>query len=84
MLVQRPVRAVLMIIAEVIPEPLSQVVLVEHDHVVETFAADRADQALDAGILPGRAWRHELLFQSEVKGSPHKFQTVNTIGSQSR
>ena len=31
---QRPVRAVLMIIAEVVPGPLAQVMLVEHDHMV--------------------------------------------------
>jgi hypothetical protein len=52
-LVQRSVRAVLMIIAKVVREPLSQVVLVEHDHLVEAFAADGSDQALDEGILPG-------------------------------
>src|SRR3979490_2523727 len=26
-----------------------------HDHVVETFAADRADESLDVSILPGRS-----------------------------
>jgi hypothetical protein len=42
-----------MIIAKVVREPLSQVVLVEHDHMLEAFAADGSDQALDEGILPG-------------------------------
>src|SRR3979411_3014217 len=27
----------------------------KHDHVVETFAADRADESLDVSILPGRS-----------------------------
>ena len=27
----------------------------KHDHVVETFAADRADEPLNVGILPGRS-----------------------------
>ncbi len=27
----------------------------KHDHVVETFAADRADESLNASILPGRS-----------------------------
>jgi hypothetical protein len=27
----------------------------KHDHVVETFAADRADESLNVGILPGRS-----------------------------
>lgn len=50
---QRPVGAMVMIIAKVVREPLSQVVLVEHDHMLEAFAADGSDQALDEGILPG-------------------------------
>src|ERR1022692_1934114 len=78
-LVQRPVRAMLVIITEVIREPPPQVLLVEHDHVVQTFAAEGADQPLDEGILPGRAWRNKFLFQSEAKSPLHKFQTVNTI-----
>jgi hypothetical protein len=28
--------------------------LAEHDHMVETLAADRADKALNEGVLPGR------------------------------
>ena len=78
-LVQRPVRAVLMMIDKVVREPPSQVLLVEHDHVVQTFAADGADQAFDERVLPGRAWHNELLFQSEGKSPPNKFQTVNAI-----
>jgi hypothetical protein len=27
----------------------------KHDHVVETFAADRADESLNVSILPGRS-----------------------------
>ena len=78
-LVQRPVRAMLVIITEVVREPPPQVLLVEHDRVVQTFAADGADQPLDEGILPGSAWRNKFLFQSEGKSPLHKFQTVNTI-----
>ena len=29
----------------------------EHDHMVEALAADRADKALNEGVLPGRARR---------------------------
>src|ERR1700674_3605340 len=32
-----------------------QVRFAKHDHVVETFAADRADESLNASILPGRS-----------------------------
>jgi len=78
-LVDRPVGTVLMIIAEVIREPLTQMVLVEHDHVVQAFPADGTDQALDAGILPGRTRCNEFLFHAQVLNSAHKFQTVNGI-----
>jgi hypothetical protein len=78
-LVQRPVGAVLVMIAQVIRESPPQVLVVEHDHMVQTFAAEGADQSLDAGILPGRAWCNELLFQTEAKGTLHKFQTVNAV-----
>ena len=78
-LVQGSVRTMPMIIVEVVREPPAQVVLVEHDHVVQTFPAEGADQAFDKRILPGGMWRHELLFQSKVKGSPHKFHGVDAI-----
>src|ERR1700733_14103025 len=32
-----------------------QVRFAKHDHVVETFAADRADESLNVSILPGRS-----------------------------
>jgi hypothetical protein len=32
---------------------LVQVMLVKDDDVIQTFAADRTDEALDIGILPG-------------------------------
>src|ERR1035438_2675017 len=76
-LVQRPMGARLMIISEIVGEPPPQVLLVEHDHVVQTFAADGADQPLGEGILPRGAWRNKFLFQSEAKSPLPKFQTVN-------
>src|ERR1700731_1993018 len=33
----------------------AQVRFAKHDHVVETFAADRADESLNVSILPGRS-----------------------------
>jgi hypothetical protein len=68
-----------MIIAKVVLKPLSQVVLVEYDHVVEAFAADGSDQALDKGILPGRTGRNKLLFHSQAKRPLHKLPAVNAI-----
>ena len=51
-LFQRPVRAMSMIIGQVVRESSMQMVLIEHDHVVQTFPTDGADQALDKRILP--------------------------------
>ena len=33
----------------------AQMPLVHHDHMVKTLAANRADDPLDVGILPGRS-----------------------------
>jgi hypothetical protein len=46
------VRAMSMIIGQVVRESSMQMVLIEHDHVVQTFPTDGADQALDKRILP--------------------------------
>jgi hypothetical protein len=41
------------VILEVRRQHTAQVTLIEDDDVIETFAADRADDALDISILPG-------------------------------
>jgi hypothetical protein len=40
--------------------------LAEDDDVVETLAADRADQALDEGVLPGRVRRAQDLLDAHA------------------
>jgi hypothetical protein len=47
-----------------------QMALVEDHDVVETFATDRTDHALDASVLPGRAWRRDDFCD------PHRLNTV--------
>jgi hypothetical protein len=74
-LVQRPMGGMLMIITEIVPEPPPQGLLVEDEYVVQTLAADGADQPLDEGILPWGARRNEFLFQAQVPGAaqiPHR------------
>ena len=39
------------------PQQTGQLTLIEDDNVIETFAADRADDALDIGVLPCLAGR---------------------------
>ena len=51
-LIQRAMNARFVIISGKLAEDPSQVRLPEHDHVVETFPSDRADQSLCVRILP--------------------------------
>ena len=52
-LVQREMGATSVVILKVRRQHTTQVTLIEDDEVIETFAADRADDALDKGVLPG-------------------------------
>jgi hypothetical protein len=42
-----------MMILKIARQYAAQVTLVEDDYVIQTFAADRTDQALDTWVLPG-------------------------------
>jgi len=53
-LADRQMRARAMVVGEVGCEDSPRMALAEHDHMVETLAADRADKALNEGVLPGR------------------------------
>src|SRR5712671_6108775 len=46
-------RPAVVVILKVCRQHTAQVTLIEDDDVIETFAADRADDALDIGILHG-------------------------------
>jgi hypothetical protein len=54
-LIQREMRPASVVITKVRRQHTAQVTLIEDDDVIETFAADRADDALDVGILPWRS-----------------------------
>src|SRR5437016_9434968 len=54
-LVQRAMNARFIIISGKLVQDPAQVRLPEHDHVVETFPSDRADQSLDVRVLPRRS-----------------------------
>jgi len=49
-------RSGLVVILKIARQDVAQVALVEDDDVVETFASNGADDALDIGILPGWSW----------------------------
>ena len=52
-LVEREMRSGVMMILKIARQYAAQVTLVEDDNVIQTFAADRADQTLDVWVLPG-------------------------------
>ena len=54
-LVQREMRPAVVVILKIRRQRTAQVMLIEDDDVIETFAADRADDALDIGVLPRRS-----------------------------
>ena len=58
-LVEREVCARLMVIGKVAGQDAAQVSLAEDEHVIQTFAADRADQALRERVLPGAVRRRQ-------------------------
>src|ERR1700681_1415640 len=48
-------RLAVVVILKVCRQHSAQVTLIEDDDVIEAFAADRADDALDIGVLPWRS-----------------------------
>ena len=59
-----------MMILKVCRQHSAQVTLIEDDDVIEAFAADRADDALDLGVLPRRSRRGDDLLDG------HRLDTV--------
>src|SRR5262249_5214552 len=60
-LVQRAMNPRFIIIRGILAQDPAQVRLPEHDHVVETFPSDRADQPLDVRVLPRRSGSGRLV-----------------------
>ena len=54
-LVQREMGAASVVVLKVCRQHSAQVTLIEDDDVIETFAPDRATDALDIGVLPWRS-----------------------------
>jgi hypothetical protein len=46
-------RSGVMMILKIARQDAAQVTLVEDDNVIQTFTADRTDETLGVGILPG-------------------------------
>lgn len=67
---QREMRAASVVILKVCRQHSAQVILIGDDDVIETFAADRANDALDIGVLPRRSRRGDDLLDS------HRLNTI--------
>jgi len=52
-LVEREMRSGVMMILKIARQDAAQVTLVEDDNVIQTFTADRTDETLGVGVLPG-------------------------------
>ena len=57
----------------------AQMGFAENPEVVEALAADRADDPLHEGILPGGAWGREDLADPQTLDAPHEFLAVDTV-----
>jgi hypothetical protein len=60
-LAQSAVRPRFIIVGGTLAKDPAQVSLSEHDHVVNTFPSDRADQSLRIPVLPRRACSNRLV-----------------------
>src|SRR3977135_3520538 len=68
-LVQREMRPAVGVILKIRRQRAAQAQSIEDDDVIETFAADRADDSLDIGVLPRRSRRGDDLLDRH-RGGP--------------
>ena len=53
--------------------------LVQHNHMIQTFASDRTNQAFRVRILPRRARRRNHFFEGHVADAPLKDVAIDAI-----
>jgi hypothetical protein len=76
---QGQVGATAMIIPEIVFEQTVQVILAEHDDMIQTFAPYGTNQPFDVRGLSGRTRRNPNFLQSQSHGASLKFQAVDAI-----
>ena len=76
---KRKVAAAPMIIINVRSHLTAERSLIEDDDVVETLSANRADEALDIGCLPGRSERGENFGNHHAFGLGSKDISIDTV-----
>src|SRR5439155_17869945 len=77
--VEREMRASLMIVGEVAGQDAAQVAFAENQNVIQTLAADRADEPLREGILPRAVRSREDFLDPHAVHSVAKLLAVDLV-----
>jgi len=72
-------RAGRIVVREVPVQQTSEMPFVDHDDVIETFPANRPDDALGEGILPGRSRGDEDLAHPQAFHPPSEHVAVDSV-----
>jgi hypothetical protein len=78
-LVERQVGARAMVVANVSLQDPSQMILVENDHVVETFSPSGADDPFDVRVLPWRARCCPYLLDAKSTDASGEIVSIDAI-----
>src|SRR5215470_14987385 len=68
-----------MVITEVTFQNLTQVPLVDHDHVVQTFSANTSDNPFRIAVLPRTPSRYRNLLNAQSINSCREIMTIDPI-----
>ena len=78
-LIQRQVRARFVIIAEITFEQSTQMVVIEDDHMVQTFTTNASDQSLHVAVLPRTPWCNANLLDAHSVDSRSEESAIDSI-----
>src|SRR5260370_12818789 len=77
--VEREMRSGVMMILKIARQDAAQVTLVEDDDVIQTFTADRTDETLGVGVLPGGSRGSDDLRDSHRSNSITECRTILVV-----
>lgn len=72
-------RAAPMVVGQIRAKDPTEMRLVEHDHLIETFATDGPNHVLDVGILPGTSWIRYHLGEAETRDPSAHLLVVDAV-----
>jgi hypothetical protein len=78
-LVQRQVRASLIVVFCVRSKHMAKVQLAEYDNVVEAVPSDRADQPFRMSVLPWRSWGGRPIPNAHCPKTPDEDVAINAV-----